>query len=239
MHSIASRRMICILVVFAALVLTLPPQVFAATITTGNGCSLKNAIKSANRNTSVGGCTAGSGADTIVMSYNIKLRRMLPDIKTNITITGGDYFISGKNQRRIFTVKHNGNLTINNLTMRNGNADNGGAIRINDGRVIINNSTVRHNTANVNGGAIWVRGGSLTIQNSTVRNNSAETNGGAIRTDDGAVLTIQNSTLKNNEAGNNGGAIWVRNSTYSSENNTMQNNSAGNNNNDVHEISNS
>ena len=84
-------------------------------------------------------------ADTIVMSYNIKLRKMLPDIKTNITISGGDYFINGKNKRRIFTVKHNGNLTINDLTMRNGNADNGGAIRINDGRVTINNSTVRHN----------------------------------------------------------------------------------------------
>ena len=239
MHLLALRRAITIFVVLAAFMLLLPSHIFAATITTGDGCSLKNAIKSANRDTSVGGCTAGSGADTIVMRYNIKLNRMLPDIKTNITISGGDYFISGKNKRRIFTVKHNGNLTINDLTMRNGNADNGGAIRINDGRVTINNSTVRHNTANVNGGAIWIRGGSLTIQNSTVRNNSADTNGGAIRADDGAVLTIQNSTVRNNEAGNNGGAIWIRNSTYSSENITLQNNSAGNRSDDVHEISNS
>ena len=236
MQLLTLRRMIPIFVALAVLVLILPSQVFAATITVGDGCSLRNAIKSANRDTSIGGCQAGSGADTIVMRYNIKLRKMLPDIKTNITITGGDYFISGKNRRRIFTVRHNGNLTINNLTMRNGNADNGGAIRINDGRVTINNSTVRHNTANVNGGAIWVRGGSLTIQNSTVRNNSAERNGGAIRTDDGTVLTIHGSTLRNNEAGNNGGAIWVRNSTYSSDNTSMESNSAGNTGNDVHII---
>lgn len=238
MNRISSRRLTLVVLVLVVYMLLLPSQVFAATINVGDGCSLKNAIKSANRDTSVGGCTAGSGADTVVMNYNIKLRKMLPDIKTNITITGGDYFISGKNQRRIFTVKHNGNLTVNNLTIRNGNADNGGAIRINDGQVTINNCTVRHNTANVNGGAIWIRGGSFTIQNSTVRNNSAESNGGAIRADDGAVLTIQNSTLRNNEAGNNGGAIWVRNSTYFSDNTTLQNNSAGNNNNDVHEISN-
>ena len=92
------RRVLPSSLVFAAVILLLPAQVLAATINVGDGCSLKNAIKSANRNVSVGGCTAGSGADTIVMSYNIKLNRMLPDITSTITITGGDYSISGKNR---------------------------------------------------------------------------------------------------------------------------------------------
>lgn len=54
-----------------ALVLTIGGNVAeAATITVSpgiTGCTLINAINSANSNSSVGGCTAGSGADVIVL----------------------------------------------------------------------------------------------------------------------------------------------------------------------------
>jgi hypothetical protein len=42
----------------------------AATINVGGTCTLTRAINSANTNTAVGGCTAGSGADTIVLPAN-------------------------------------------------------------------------------------------------------------------------------------------------------------------------
>jgi len=48
----------------------------AATIVVNNlgdadvGCTLREAIRSANSNTSVGGCTSGSGTDTITFSVS-------------------------------------------------------------------------------------------------------------------------------------------------------------------------
>jgi hypothetical protein len=40
---------------------------FAATINVGRGCTLVDAITSANTNTATGGCTDGSGADTLAL----------------------------------------------------------------------------------------------------------------------------------------------------------------------------
>src|SRR3712207_899405 len=73
----------------------------AATINVGGGCTLVEAILSANMNTSVGGCRAGSGADRIVLpagstqtltTFNNNPyfygRSGLPVIRSVITIAG-------------------------------------------------------------------------------------------------------------------------------------------------------
>ncbi len=73
----------------------------AATINVGGGCTLVEAIQSANMNRSVGGCRAGSGADQIVLpasstqtlttfhNNNFSYGRSgLPVIRSVITIDG-------------------------------------------------------------------------------------------------------------------------------------------------------
>ena len=65
-------------------------------------CSLADAIRSANRDRSVGGCQAGSGADTLSLTGSVSLRSELPRIESDITIDGNGYRISGRGSRRIF-----------------------------------------------------------------------------------------------------------------------------------------
>ncbi len=93
-------------------IMTTPPglvQAASITVTTtedefrsGAGCSLREAIEAANNDTGVGGCTAGSGADTIFLpagtytltlpnSYNINEDNNATgdlDINSDLTITG-------------------------------------------------------------------------------------------------------------------------------------------------------
>ncbi len=172
-----------------ALLLAAPTMTaFAATITVGGsgdtGCSLAQAVQAANTDAVVGGCTAGSGADTIVLDVTSTVT-YIPDatldITTTITITGNSNTISGNNARRIFYVPSGGNLTLNTVTLTGGQALQGGAIRvINGGAATINNSVISGNSASSPGGDIATGGGiqvydsgTLTITSSVIRNNSA------------------------------------------------------------------
>src|SRR5689334_2715265 len=64
-------RLVTLLVL--TLIVTLWPRgVFAATITVdGASCTLPDAITAANTDTASGGCTAGSGADTLLLTAPI------------------------------------------------------------------------------------------------------------------------------------------------------------------------
>lgn len=100
----------------------------AATINVSGGCTLINAITSANTETSVGGCTAGSGADTIVLpaasTQNLTAAipsavgdNGLPLITSTITIQGNGSTIArtGGPDFRILAVGPTGNLTLDDL----------------------------------------------------------------------------------------------------------------------------
>ena len=75
-----------------ALVLFLLPlaQVLAADITVNADCGLHSAISAANKDEPVGGCPAGSGADTLFLTLDISIGRELPRITSEITIDGGN-----------------------------------------------------------------------------------------------------------------------------------------------------
>jgi hypothetical protein len=207
----------------------------------GNGrCSLREAIANANAGTDVSGgdCTAGTGGpDSISLAagsiYN------LPDIATShadygdsglpaitsaITILGNgatiqrstDLFSSSPctdstSSFRIFFVDLSGDLTLENLTLRNGCADfsiatgAGGAI-FNRGVVTLNECTVSNNEANVSAGAIQ-NDGMLTLSRSTIAGNDVlvGAGGGIVNT---GVFTALQSTISNNDTPGAGGAVY-------------------------------
>ena len=195
------------------------------------GCTLREAIDSANGDADDGGCVGigAYGADTITFSVagTIMLDSALPNITDTdgLTIDGASQItISGDNAGaltdRVFIVDPTGVLTLQNLTVINGTTDfNGGGI-FNQGTVTITNSTFSGNSADDDGGGIFNDGGSVTITNSIFSGNSAEGVGGGIFNDDGGTVTIWNSTFSGNSADTGGGIInfgtlTVTNSTFS------------------------
>jgi len=191
-------------------------------------CSLIEAIINANRDAAKHkDCPAGSGADTIVLpsSADITLnsvnnrthgRTGLPVITSPITIEGNGAEIVGNNKNRkrpfrLIAVGDTGELTLQNVTLSGGSADEGGAI-LNHGTLAVENSIISGNQ----GGGVF-NGATLTIQNSTISDNEG---GGVTNT---GTLTIENSTLSlNTSAGVGGGvsnfgsgAVSVKNSTIS------------------------
>ena len=91
----------------------------------GGACELADAITAANEDRAVGGCSAGDGADTIVLTSDITLSAELPPIDSEITLEGGGHAISGDDRLRIFFVNESGVMTIKGATLRNGRAQDG------------------------------------------------------------------------------------------------------------------
>ncbi len=106
---------------------------------------------------------------------------------------------------RIFYLNTGANLTLDALTVSNGNSsDIGGAI-YNAGVLTIDSSTFDSNQADYGGGIYSI--GTVTITNSTFSGNAANTFGGGIYNVAG-TLTINNSTLSGNWATTWGGGIY-------------------------------
>ncbi|MBB1089707.1 hypothetical protein HUU61_00240 [Rhodopseudomonas palustris] len=194
--------------------------------------SLRQAIADANATLGV--------ADTIAfdpgVTGTITLTTGEMQITDKLTINGPGaavLTISGNQSSRIFLVKTM-NTTIAGLTLKDGSADSGGAIR-NQGNLTLNQLNFTNNKAEGgwwgnNGGAVYNEavlnmtevnfadnstGGSggaffnsrtATINNSTFSGNDAGV-GGAIYNDTGAQLTVTNTTLTNNHGRDGGGAI--------------------------------
>lgn len=193
-----------------SLSLSSAPTVEAATITVGGGCTLVDAITAANTDSPTGGCTAGSGADNIILSggtYSLTTVNNtagdgygngLPLITTEMTIEGNGATIqrTGAPEFRLFEVASGGNLTLEQVTVQ------GGQI-----------STSLADAPEIHGGGLLVTaGGTLTVRDSTITGNTVintsltgsggnyrYASGGGISAYGGTVI-IENSTITNNEA---------------------------------------
>jgi len=140
----------------------------------------------------------------------------LPMINKTLTIVGHDSSITRSYADdtpsfTIFSVCYGGNLTLDNVNVRNGDGnDNGGAISNVNGIVTINGGTFSDNHAADYGGAIYSDDGTgtVTINGATFKGNGASAEGGAIYNDAGATVTIHGTTFIDNHATDNGGAIY-------------------------------
>ena len=179
-------------------------------------CTLADHIKSANTNTAVGFCPAGTSHDIITIAEDITLAEPLPPITGTITIEGGGHTISGDKKFPIFAVI-GGRLTINNLTLTEGyhkwaagaDFEASGAIELLAGaEVTVNHSTFSHNHGRSHGGAILLFRSTGLIRNSSFVGNVTRQvqAGGAIGVGKNVTLNVTNSTFHDNYAGY-GGAI--------------------------------
>lgn len=180
-------------------------------------CTLSDHIKSANTNTAVGFCPAGTSHDVITLTEDIILTEPLPVIRGTITIEGGGHTISGDNRFSIFVVNR-GKLTINNLTLAHGYAEldlsgptgAGALTAYNGAEIFVNHSMFIRNRSDQSGGAIAVSHSRLTVNNSSFLRNRASYGGGAINLWYG-IGDIRNSSFVENSTtqGERGGAILV------------------------------
>jgi CSLREA domain-containing protein len=183
-------------------------------------CTLREAIDAAN-------ALAGANTITFSVSGTITLVSTLPDITdaAGLTIdgTGQTVTISGDDLYQVLLVGVSASLTLDYMTVANGNivSGAGGGIRNNEGTLTITNSTISDNSAVGVGGGIY-NYGTLTITNSTVSGNSATLEGGGVFNGFSSTLTITNSTFSDNDAiigggikNSNLGTLTVTNSTFS------------------------
>jgi predicted outer membrane repeat protein len=91
-------------------------------------------------------------------------------INKTITINGNNHKLDGNNQSRIFAL-FDGNITLNNLVLVNGFADNGGAIFVN--KTVTCNNVVFENNYAKKGGAIYTNS-NITLDNCIFNGGYAE-----------------------------------------------------------------
>lgn len=215
------------------------------------GCDLVEAIESANTNSAVGGCAAGSaGQDTIrffagftryelpgIVFGNSAGSSGTPEIASDIRIIGPDTElmviarpINQGDIYRAFTVSiDGGDLTLENLSLQNFGQSagfTGGTIRV-AGSLTTKNLEIADSSADF-GGAIWVQGGRAVIRNSLIRDNRARQQGGGIGLSSNSSVSVFDSTISNNN-GDIGGGIALAaapDSSLSLYNTTITENSA-------------
>jgi CSLREA domain-containing protein len=219
----------------------------------GNGCSLREAIQSANDDKDFGGCTrSGTAPYTITVPAAIYTLTITStdendnvdgdlDLRASMTIEGagaGQTIIQAgpdpsSGIDRIFDVFVDG-LTINlsHLTVRHGNADSGGGIEHRgDGTLTVTDCAITDNKASeAQGGGIFVTDGAVTINNSTVSNNTSYSSGGGLATPgttNNPTLYVNNSTISGNTAeSNGGGGIRLQGGTLEIASTTIVSNTA-------------
>ncbi|MCL4263352.1 MAG: CSLREA domain-containing protein [Anaerolineae bacterium] len=207
----------------------------------GNGsCSLREAIQNANQdNANQVDCNSGSGADIIIFDSSldgvpITLSRTGAnedlnvtgdlDIRSPITINGNGAnrtIIDADGIDRIFDLPTGQSLTLNGVTVQNGDAPvpvgtaaHGGGIRNLGGSLTINAAHITANTQSdsdgtTGGGGIF-NSGTLTVTNSTISDNYSigGGGGGGIANVTGfGMATLTNSTISGNRSNANGGGI--------------------------------
>lgn len=127
---------------------------------------------------------------------------------------------------RIFNISGGVNVTIQNITIRNGAPNaGGGGIQVSNSSLTLRDSVVTANVSVSFGGGIYATGSDITLDNVTLSINTVvEGSGGGIYAT-GGTLSISYSNIFNNTVANAGGGIYSRlniaNITYTTvENNT-------------------
>ncbi len=171
----------------------------------GNGCTLREAIDSANTSVDLNnGCAVGSdsGVDRVLLSNTVFRsgstitlnNRQLELENKNIDISAasvrGGVTISANAASRVMQI-NGGIVRMENLTIADGNAYNtqentipGGGLNISNGAMVtVHQSHITNNQAVRRGGGIYLSGASsLTLNNSSVTNNQTRQASPAVST---------------------------------------------------------
>ncbi len=172
-------------------------------------CSIREAMRSANNNQAFGGCTAGSGADTIDLiegTYLITRPPIVPgeletgdiEVRDDLTITGqGVTAIDGGRTDRIFSVEGAGtDFALSHVTLTNGETGSDGGAILNAGNLALDSVTMTANSG-ANGGALANRG-TATLRNVTLSGNRAFGDGGGVFGASGSNTAVRNTTIAAN-----------------------------------------
>lgn len=185
----------------------------------GSGCSLREAIDSAQSGLAVGGCAAGKGGTVRItfdidpaelpgtIMLNATLPNIVPGVHVNIVGPGAaNLTIDRAGGPRHLLVASGGNLSLSGVRLA-GSAD-GSAIQVVTGRLTLSECVIDHNIGLFGGGgALDLVDSLLTINRCTFFDNDTFfDSGGAIRIADGTT-SIRNSAFINNFADSTGGAI--------------------------------
>ncbi|HEY9837913.1 MAG TPA: DUF4347 domain-containing protein, partial [Vampirovibrionales bacterium] len=207
------------------------------TVEAGNVTQLIDAITAANQAGQESIINLVGGTYNLTEINNTTLgANGLPSLDAGIlTINGnGSEIIRDENATEDFRIFHIGaaaNLTLNNVTLKNGvanitNQDNGsdGGGIYNAGTLTLTQSTITENHADDDGGGINNEG-TLTVIDSRIFRNSSADEGGGIRHLGSRNLTLIGSTIDENQADDQGGGIH-NSSTAVISNSTISNNQA-------------
>ncbi len=187
-------------------------------------CSLREATESANTDTSVDDCEAGTGPDTVMIPGGTYT--FAPEGDGDIAVTDDATFvgagaattiIDADGIDRVFSVFADDEdlvVEFDGLTITGGDVDGeGGGIAADSTTLTVRNSVVTGNEASDDGGGIDSddSDSSLTLVNSTVSNNIAGDEGGGFRQDNSDTqVTVTDSTITGNDA-RLGGGIHIDN----------------------------
>lgn len=175
--------------------------------------SLREALEEAGRSPGPHRISFGSADGPFNTPQRIELTEPLPAITGKVNIDGFipgllwkayGVTVSGADRHRVFLVAPGGELRLAGISIRDGRAENGGAV-LNHGRLVAEGVTFLANQAEDAGGAVANAGGTAFLINSTLVSNRAD-RGGAVANLEGA-LQLRQVTTHANEAGQ-GSAVF-------------------------------
>jgi predicted outer membrane repeat protein len=192
----------------------------AATLTVTNGNddgpgSLRQAVLNASFgdliNFAAGITTISLTSDELLINKNLTINGPGANLLTVQRSTAG-----GTPEFRIFSIASGADVTISDLTIRNGRGYNSGGILNNGATLTVNNCVLTANSAGGYGGGGIMNDGSsanasLNVNNCVFDGNSADFQGGGIlnftTSSTSANLTVRNCTVGNNSAQDGGGIV--------------------------------
>jgi CSLREA domain-containing protein len=221
-------------------------------------CSLREAIRSANVDTAIGGCQSGAGPDTITLPRGV-YKLTIPnaptdpdednggsgdlDILADLTIKGSGAvktIVDGNGAAlgdRVFHVSNAASVTFIGMTIRNGiesvGAVGGGGVG-NRGKVTFSNAVITGNSSGNGGGVSNVTGATAIFVNTAVSGNSATGSGGGVRNGPGASSTFTASTISGNTAQDGGGIFNSLGSSSTLTSSTVSGNRANDSGGGIH-----
>ncbi len=172
------------------------------------GCTLRAAVELAD---SEGQVTIDVPEGTYEETASEPTLVIKDDAEVTISGAGAEKtIIEGNATASVLEVEADSSLTLDGVTVTNGNADEGAGVYVEGfADLTVENSTITENLAIDDGGAIYAEFLSkVVVKGSTITENVAEDDGGAIYAEDGAYVSVQESKITKNRAHRSGGGIY-------------------------------